>query len=157
MKDFSVINRIKTFFRQLDQEEPRGQEFKQKHVAAAALLVEAAHIDGEMDEVEEDAIRKALARHFQLGDDEIDALIVEGKKRTEQSNQIVGFTRAIKEAFDYDERVEILELLWEVAYADGSLDPYEANLLRRIGGLVYVSDMDRGAAKKRVKTRLGLE
>lgn len=152
-----MINRIKAFFSQLDDDEPRGEVFKQKHVAAAALLVEAANADGAMDDMEEAAIRKVLARRFDFGDDELDALILEGKRRTEKANQIVGFTRAIKEAYDYDQRVEILELLWEVAYADGTVDPYEANLLRRIGGLVYVSDKDRGAAKKRVKLRLGLE
>jgi len=50
-----------------------------------------------------------------------------------------------------------VEMLWEVVYADGVLHDYEANLLRRIGGLIYVSDMDRGNARKRVMTRLGIE
>jgi uncharacterized tellurite resistance protein B-like protein len=51
----------------------------------------------------------------------------------------------------------IIEMLWEVVYADGVLHDYEANLLRRIGGLIYVSDRDRGAARKRVMKRLGID
>ncbi len=152
-----MINRIRAFFSQLDGDEPDRLAFEQKHVAAAALLVEAANADGAMDETEETAIRTVLTRRFQFSEDELDILIAEGKRRTEKANQIVGFTRVIKEAYSYDQRVEILELLWEVAYADGTIDPYEANLLRRVGGLVYVSDKDRGAAKKRVRLRLGLE
>ena len=59
-------------------------------------------------------------------------------------------------AYEACERVELVEMLWEVVYADGRVDPFEANLLRRIGGLIYVSDRERGAARKRVAARLGV-
>jgi uncharacterized tellurite resistance protein B-like protein len=65
-------------------------------------------------------------------------------------------TRAIVDRFDEAERVGMIEMLWEVVYADGRVDDYEANLLRRVGGLIYVSDRDRGEARKRVEARLGL-
>ena len=55
-----------------------------------------------------------------------------------------------------EERVKIIEMLWEVAYADGVVHHYEANLIRRINGLLYVSDRDSGAARKRVAARLGI-
>jgi uncharacterized tellurite resistance protein B-like protein len=63
-----------------------------------------------------------------------------------------GFTRAIKDGFDHAERVQLIEMLWEVAYADGTLHGYEASLLRRITGLLYVSDRgERGGAQARVR------
>lgn len=152
-----MINRIKSFFTTLDKNEPLEPGFEQKHIAAAALLVEAAYADGAMDAVEEASVRKVLARQFRFTDEELDSLIAEGRAHAEDTNHLVGFTRIIKSSFDYEQRVEILELLWEVVYADGALHSYEANLLRRIGGLIYVDDKDRGTAKKRVRARLGLE
>ena len=75
---------------------------------------------------------------------------------TEQSeaSQLLGFTRAIKDRYSLEERIELIEMIWEVVYADGELHDYEANLLRRLGGLLYVSDRERGDARKRVLARL---
>jgi len=67
------------------------------------------------------------------------------------------YTKTIKDRFSEAERVELIELLWEVVYADGELHAHESNLLRRIGGLIYVSDRDRGDARKRVMQRLNAE
>ena len=68
-----------------------------------------------------------------------------------------GFTRAIKDGFSHAERVQLIEMMWEVAYADGALHDYEASLLRRVTGLLYVSDRESGEARKRVLARLGLQ
>ena len=68
----------------------------------------------------------------------------------------MGFTRVIKDRYSPEERVELVEMAWEVVYADGELHDYEANLLRRLGGLLYVSDKERGDARKRVLARLQL-
>ena len=59
--------------------------------------------------------------------------------------------------FAFEERVELIEMLWEVAYAYGVLDEYEDSLLRRVGGLIYVPDRERGEARQRVLKRLGLD
>ena len=67
-----------------------------------------------------------------------------------------GFTRAIKDALPPEERIGVLEMLWEVVYADGRLHDYEASLLRRVAGLLYVSDRDSGEARLRVLARLGI-
>ena len=69
--------------------------------------------------------------------------------------ELYRFARLAKDRFDHDERVQLIEMLWEVVYADGELHHYEANLLRRIAGLIYVSDKDTGSARKRVLARLG--
>ena len=63
---------------------------------------------------------------------------------------------AVKDGFDQEERIRLIEMLWEVAYADGELHDYEASLMRRITGLLYISDRDSGEARQRVLARLGL-
>ncbi len=70
------------------------------------------------------------------------------------SAQLFGFARTINERLPRERRVEVIEMLWEVAYADGVLDPLEDSLLRRIGGLIDVSDHERGEARRRVLARL---
>jgi uncharacterized tellurite resistance protein B-like protein len=74
-----------------------------------------------------------------------------------ESVQWNGFTSAIKDGLDHAERVQLIEMLWEVVYADGQLHDYEASLLRRVSGLLYVSDRESGEARKRVLARLGVQ
>lgn len=157
-----MINRIKELFGASGSKSssspaaaPHG--FDKKHLAAAALLVEAACLDAEFGAGERSAIRNIAATRFQLNEAEIDTLLELAAARQDQANQLFGFTHEIKQGFAPEERVLIMEMLWEVAYADGVLHDYEANLLRRVSGLLYVSDRDRGEARKRVLARLGIE
>lgn len=122
-------------------------------VAAAALLVEAALMDGSFDPVERDKIVKLLARRFDLAAAKAEALIDTAEAKVRQTPQLYAFTRVVKDEFEYEDRVELIEMLWEVAYADGDLHDFEASLLRRIAGLIYVSDRDSGAARKRALDR----
>ncbi len=71
--------------------------------------------------------------------------------------EIFHLTRTINERWSREERIGLIEMLWEVAYADGVLDKYEDSLLRRVGGLVYVPDRERGLARQRVLRRLGID
>lgn len=114
-------------------------------------------MDGTFAEKERSAIQAILVRNFSMTATDAAELIEEAEKAQAQANHLVRFTRTLKEAYGPDERAAILEMLWEVAYADGVLHHYEANLLRRISGLLYVSDREAGAARKRVLARLGLE
>lgn len=156
-----MLNRIKSLFAALDSPPDSDaaravadQGFGKKELAACALMVEAAALDGSIDADEDAAIRGIVERSFGLNAEEIDLLMAEATKAQDEANHLLRFTRTIKDAFDEDERIELIEMLWEVAYADGILHDYEANLLRRIGGLIYVSDRDRGEARKRVLARL---
>ena len=133
-----------------------GQE-RQLQLAAAAVLAEAAALDGHVDQVECDRIVQMLAQHFHLGPFEAEALLREARALAEQSVQLAGFARTLKDGLDQPDRVRLIEMLWEVAYADGHLHEYEANLVRRIAGLIHVPDQDAGAARKRVMARLGMD
>lgn len=124
-------------------------------IAAAALLVEAASADERFEDAERATIGRLLQERFGLAADEARSLLLEGQRRRDVSAQLYGFTRTVNERLDPTERVGLIEMLWEVAFADGVLDPFEDSLLRRIGGLVDVPDRERGLARQRVLARLG--
>ena len=108
-----------------------------------------------MDPAERAQIVTLLGRRFGLDADAAEALMALGASENDRSVELQGFAHTINQRFSEIERVELIEMLWAVVYADGVLSAYEANLLRRIGGLLYVDDRDRGAARKRVLARLG--
>lgn len=139
-----------------DKKASQVHSFEEKQLAAAALMVEAARLDSDFDETERTRIETLLQDHFSLKPDEAKDLLAAAEEASEDSVQWQGFTRSIKDGFDQDERVAIIEMLWEVAYADGELHDYEASLIRRITGLLYVPDRESGEARKRVRIRLGV-
>jgi uncharacterized tellurite resistance protein B-like protein len=126
------------------------------HVAAAALMVEAARLDGSFTDVERQRIQKLLVERFRLNPWMAGELLARAERTATESVAWQAFTQAIKDELPPEERVGILEMLWEVAYADGKLHDYEASLLRRVAGLLYVSDRDSGEARLRVMAKLGL-
>ena len=124
--------------------------------AAAALVIEAAVLDGEFDTDERRTIARLLAERFDLEASEVESLIEQGMEAVAHSVDLYGFTRVLKDGLPHEERGWIIEMLWEVAYADGKLHDYEANLVRRIVGLLHVPDRESGAARKRVLERLDI-
>ncbi len=122
-------------------------------LATAALLIEAACMDGNFDAGERDTIAALLETRFELAGGDVEALVEDARKAVE-TRQLYAFTRIVKDRFSEQERVHMIEMLWEVAYADGILHDYEANLVRRVAGLIYVADRDSGEARKRVLGRL---
>ncbi len=125
-------------------------------LASAALLMEAACMDGHADENEIATVISLLASHFDLGSEEARELADAGREAVAKSVELYGFTRTIKDSFNHEDRVRMIEMLWQVAYADGILHDFEANLVRRVSGLIYVPDRESGEARKRVLERLDL-
>lgn len=123
-------------------------------VAAAALLVEAALMDESFDDAERATIERLLTARFDLSAGEVSALVEEAKVQVTESSQLFGFTRVIADSYDNDQRVELVEMLWQVAYADGELHDFEASLMRRLAGLLHVSDYDNGRARQAALDRL---
>ncbi len=151
-----MINRIKALILGAEDGDavPLGAA-DDTQVAAVALLIEAAVMDGEFDPAERRTIARLLGDRFGLDGAEVEDLIAAGEDAVERSNQLFAFTRVVKQGFDFDERIRMIEMLWEVAYADGELHDYEASLVRRVAGLIHVADRDSGQARKRVLQRLG--
>ena len=132
---------------------PAADELK---LALAALLVEAAHSHDHFDEQERAVVARLLQRRFNLSPADARALLAAGEAESNRSAELFHLTRIVNERLSAEQRVELIEMLWEVAYADGVLDEYEDSLLRRVGGLIYVPDRERGMARRRVLSRLGL-
>lgn len=153
-----MLNRIKALFEKeiVPEYEPLKREGQLK-LATAALLVESAHIDGAFEDSERISISSLLKKRFGLSDAECVTLIEEADQAVQGTGQLYSFTRVVKDRFDEGERIEMIEMLWEVVFADGNIDHFEANLIQRVAGLIFVSDRDRGLARKRVMARLGIK
>jgi uncharacterized tellurite resistance protein B-like protein len=148
-----MLNRLINVF---TADQPQHHKSHELHLAAGALLIEAASLDGHLDQNERLTIARILKDRFELSAAEVDELMTAAEAKVAQSTQLFEFTRVIGRYFSAEERIELIDMLCEVVYADGTLHEYEASLLRRIGELVYVSDRDRGDARKRVLRRLGI-
>jgi uncharacterized tellurite resistance protein B-like protein len=129
----------------------RSDAAEEMRLAAAALLVEAATIDENFDPEERVRILAFVAERFDLTEADATALIDAAGREIDGSVQLYAFTAAVRNGFSYEERVELMESLWRVVLADGHVDPHEDQLLRRIAGLIYVTDRDRGLARKRAE------
>jgi uncharacterized tellurite resistance protein B-like protein len=122
-------------------------------LSVAVLLLEAARQDDQFDARERATIESLLTGRFALSNAECASLMAAAEARASQMTQLHGHTSHIAEAMAPNDRIHLIEMLWDVAYADGVLDPEEDLLIRRIAGLVYVSDRDRVLARQRVLAR----
>ena len=116
----------------------------------AALLIHAAKIDENYTENEKNIIKKALVELDHLNTSKIDEIMKLAEKKEKESNQIVEFTQKIKKE-NMDFKLKIIEILWKIVYSDGTNDNYESNLIRRVCGLLYVSDKESGVIKLKVE------
>ena len=118
----------------------------------AALLIHVAKIDENYEDKEKEIIRKTLIK---LGAtiSNIDKLIADASVIEENSNQILSFTREVKNAPESD-KIRIVESLWKIIYSDNNADMYETNLMRRLAGLLYIDAKTMGDLKEKVKKEL---
>jgi uncharacterized tellurite resistance protein B-like protein len=123
--------------------------------ALAVLLIEVARSsDNRVGDREESVIERALTRRFELERDEVVRLIEAAEQGAIQATDLFHFTQVVVDQFGEEERIGVIEMLWEVAYSDGVLTGDEDTLIRRVAGLIYVPDRERGEAKLRVRERL---
>ena len=116
----------------------------------ASLLIHAAKIDEDYSSKEEEIIKKSLV---DLGAEEknLNSLLDNAKKNEEKSNQILDFTKEIKN-MDENKKVEIIKSLWKIIYSNKDADMYETNLMRRLSGLLYIDSKTMGDIKKQIMT-----
>jgi uncharacterized tellurite resistance protein B-like protein len=119
------------------------------HLAAAVLLVETARMDEAIGEDERNMIVEMVRSRFELSDEAVESVVELADQVAHDAVELSRFTNRIRDDFDHEERIEMIEMLWRVVYADGVVHDHEANLLRRVAGLLYVSDRESGEARKR--------
>ena len=129
------------------------ENINNKNVLITALLIHAAKIDDNYTDIEKKIIKKALISLNTVTSSEAEELLKKGEKIEQESNQIVAFTREIKKN-SMEFRLKIIEILWKIVYSDGSSDSYESNLIRRVCGLLYISDRDSGMIKLKIKNSM---
>ena len=139
-----------------------GAEFKSSadrpdelQVAVAALLVEAARVNDRFDASKRQVIERLLASHFGLSLDASVALLTAAEDAVRRSTQLFRFTEIVVRRLAPQDRAKIVEILWQVVYADGRLDPEEDAFLRRIGALIGVADAERVQARRHVLRHVG--
>ncbi len=123
-------------------------------LAVTALMIEAARMDDDFDADERATIERLLASRFDLAPAELGRLIASAERAARDSTQFFPFTRQICNRMEPEARVQIIEMLWRVAYADGIVDAQEEALLRRVAGLIHVSDRDRVLARRRALSEI---
>ncbi|KEZ77378.1 TerB family tellurite resistance protein [Salinisphaera hydrothermalis] len=109
-----------------------------QQIAASVLLLEMAHADNNHDPAEYDEIRRQLKAHFGLSDGEVEELIAAAAPKARASVSLYEYLKTLNEGLDMDEKREVLEMLWRVAYADNELDAHEEHLLRDLAELLYL-------------------
>ena len=144
----TTVNKFKN-----NEENIQNDEVKALN-SIVALLVEAASIDGEIGNDEKNQIENILIEKLNLDKIEADKILEQTISESEEQIEIWSKTNDIRKELDYEERLNILELMWEIVLVDDVLDVFEAQLMRRVSGLLYISDIDSGNCKKRAIEKL---
>ena len=149
----ATISKFKNSDENLRNEDIKNEEIKALN-SIVALLVEAASIDGEIGLDEKNQIKFILTHQLNLETTKADEILEETISNSSEQIEIWSKTNDIRKELDYEERLNILELMWEIVMVDDILDVFEAQLMRRVSGLLYISDIDSGNCKKRAIQKL---
>ena len=139
---------LKKFLKKKENESPNN-----KNILIIALLIHAAKIDENYTENEKKIIKKVIMDLNEISSNQADELLKLAEKKEGESNQIIEFTKEIKK-YSMEFKLKIVEIIWKIVYSDGTSDDYESNLIRRICGLLYISDKDNGIIKTKVQNLL---
>ena len=144
----TTVNKFKN-----NEENIQNDEVKALN-SIVALLVEAASIDGEIGNDEKNQIENILIERLNLDKIEAEKILEQAISESEEQIEIWSKTNDTRKELDYEERLNIYELMWEIVLVDDVIDVFEAQLMRRVSGLLYISDIDSGNCKKRAIEKL---
>ena len=150
-----MFSNLKTALKKITSKTEEEEEYKGEDIQAVIiLLIEACQIDGETGQEEVQYIKKLLINKFNFSeidaDENINTALNDNNKRIEIFSQI----KIILNEMDHKERIEVIQMMWGVILADGVIDDFEANLMRRMNGLLYISGIESADAKKRALDEL---
>jgi len=126
-------------------------------LAAAALLVHAAAIDGNVSALERDKLHTVIKRHFGLDEAQTDELLLEATQAEQESIDLYHFTSVLLRSLDEDGRRRIVEMMWQIVYADGCVTEFEDNLIWRASDLLGLSSRERIELREKVAAHRGEE
>ena len=135
----------KAISKEIDESDEYGEDIQ----AIIILLLEACQIDGETEEIEINFIKNLLINKFNFSKAEAEENINNALKNDGERIEIFYQIKIILNQMDHKERIDVIEMMWGVILADGIIDDFEANLMRRMNGLLYVSGIESAEAKER--------
>ena len=143
-----MFNKLKNIFDKKFEDE--NKEFSTIQIAITTLMIQTAIYDGVFDEKEKSEILELIKRYFNFNEEQKLSLFKTAMKVSDDSNDIQQFTHTLNANLSNEEKLNIVEMLWKIIIADGHIDDYENTLIRKISGLLYVSDRDIGNIKKKI-------
>ena len=120
-------------------------------LAASALLFRALYVDGEAHPSEEAQVRRVVEEEFGLDEEAVERLLADARKSAETATDLHGWTKIVNAEYSDDEKLHLMEVMWRVVLADGVIDENESALMRRLAGLIHVSDVDSALARDRAR------
>ena len=142
-----MINLLKNILNQKNSKDDEGGNKNLELICG--LMIEAAFTDGKIEESELKKIKFSLVNVFGEDLEEVDLVLDEAIKNKNNSKSLHYYTSFINKNFDDDKKLLIIEALWEIVLSDGEIHDFESNLIRRLAGLLYISDVKSGNARKR--------
>ena len=142
-----MINFLKNILN--NQNSQQNEDNNKNLELLCGLMVEAAYTDGQIDRSELNKIKLSLINVFSEDPIEVNLVLEESVKNKNNSKSLHHYTSFINKNFDEDKKLLLIEALWEIVLSDGKIHDFESNLIRRLSGLLYISDVDSGNARKR--------
>ena len=147
-----MINLLKNILNNQDSTEQRDNNKNLELLCG--LMIEAAYTDGQIDDNELKKIKFSLIEIFKEDTNEVELVLNAAVKNKNNSKSLHYYTSYINKNFADDKKLLLIETLWEIVLSDGEVHDYESNLIRRLAGLLYISDVNSGNARKRALDKL---
>ena len=149
-----MFSNLKAAIQKVTSKDSGEEEYKGEDIQAViVLLLEACQIDGETDNVEIEYVTNLLINKFNFTQSEAEENINKTLKNNAERIEIFSQIKVILNEMDHNERIEVIEMMWGVILSDGVVDDFEANLMRRMNGLLYVSGIESAEAKERATNK----
>ena len=145
-----MLNLLKNILNSKDSKEDNNNKDLE---LLCGLMIEAAYTDGQIDASELNKIKLTLINIFSEDPKEVNLILKKAEENKNNSKSLHYYTSFINKNFDDKKKILLIEILWEIVLSDGEVHDFESNLIRRLAGLLYISDVDSGNAKKRALNR----
>ena len=145
-----MFSNLKTAFQNITSKNKNEDEYEGEDIQAVIiLLLEACQIDGDTGKIELEYIKKLLINKFNFTTDQAEKNLNEALEKSDERIEIFSQIKIILNEMSHEERIDVIEMMWGVILSDGIVDDFEANLMRRMNGLLYVSGEESALAKQR--------
>ena len=149
-----MINTIRKFFKSNENSKSDNLEGNQDELTYASLLIEVIKSDDHFDQRENDELLNILGTKLSIDEKALGELSELAQKKSDESTSLYEFTREINDKYQYEEKVQLIEDLWRIAYSDERIDKYEDYVIRKVADLIYVTHSDFIKSKLKVKNSI---